>query len=227
MRNYRHALLTGILLVLLLIAGGIWLNVGSAWAAGDYVVLGWNDLGMHCYNNDFRDMAILPPYNTLWAQVVKRGDPPTIVMTGIRVNYRFLANTYSVGKTNFWTYAPKLFGVALPLNTGLTGNRLMGAMKPAGDHFIADGIPLTEYTDAAPTIRQPYQLATITVRDSATGLVLGRQTVVAPVSSEMRCDRCHGDRGSANPTIATGRVATNILRLHDRREGTTLMSQRP
>ena len=42
-------------------------------AAGErYVVLAWNDLGMHCYNRDFRDLAVLPPYNTLWAQVLRR-----------------------------------------------------------------------------------------------------------------------------------------------------------
>ena len=43
---------------------------------GNYVVIGWNDLGMHCYNHDFQDLAVLPPYNTLWAQVIQRGDPP-------------------------------------------------------------------------------------------------------------------------------------------------------
>ena len=26
--------------------------------AGDYVVIGWNDLGMHCYNRDFADLAV-------------------------------------------------------------------------------------------------------------------------------------------------------------------------
>ena len=31
----------------------------------DYIVIGWNDLGMHCYNPDFQDLAVLPPYNTL------------------------------------------------------------------------------------------------------------------------------------------------------------------
>ena len=35
------------------------------------VVVSWNDLGMHCYNRDFNDLAVLPPANTLWAQVVK------------------------------------------------------------------------------------------------------------------------------------------------------------
>ena len=50
---------------------------------GEYVVLSWNDLGMHCYNRDFQDLAVLPPYNTLWAQVVKKGDPPQIITEDI------------------------------------------------------------------------------------------------------------------------------------------------
>ena len=41
-------------------------------APGDIVVTSWNDLGMHCYNRDFNDLAVLPPANTLWAQVVRR-----------------------------------------------------------------------------------------------------------------------------------------------------------
>ena len=45
----------------------------------EYVVISWNDLGMHCYNRDFKDLAVLPPFNTLWAQVIHRGDPPEII----------------------------------------------------------------------------------------------------------------------------------------------------
>mgnify|MGYP005847689291 CR=1 FL=1 len=51
----------------------------------EYVVLGWNDLGMHCYNRDFQDLAVLPPYNNLWAQVIKRGDPPQIITRGLDI----------------------------------------------------------------------------------------------------------------------------------------------
>ena len=37
-------------------------NVNAA--DGTYKILAWNDLGMHCYNRDFSDLAVLPPYNT-------------------------------------------------------------------------------------------------------------------------------------------------------------------
>ncbi len=75
-----------------------------------YIVIGWNNLGMHCYNPDFSNLAILPPYNTLLAQVIKIGDPPQIITSGVTVEYSFPENTYSAGipgqpdKTNFWDF---------------------------------------------------------------------------------------------------------------------------
>jgi hypothetical protein len=206
-------------------------NGSSTVQTSQYIVLGWNDLGMHCYNRDFKDVAILPPYNNLYVQVIKRGDPPQIVTTGLNVSYSFPDNTYSVGKSNFWTYAKQLFGVTLADNVGLTGKGLAGAMDPSGDHFTAIGIPLTEFSDSAPTTPDPYQLANIVVKDSQ-GATLATNQVVAPVSTEMHCDNCHKD-GAFN--ISTGKVETNILTLHDREEGSEypsghngpLMNRRP
>ena len=179
---------------------------------GDYIVIGWNDLGMHCYNPDFQDLAVLPPYNTLWAQVIQRGDPPLIVTEGISVTYSFPENTYSIGKTNFWDYDEDLFGVDLQPNVGLTGKGLAGEMDLVNDHFAAEGIPLTEYNDGDHTTRVPYQLADIVVQDFE-GSELARNQVVAPVSTEMHCEYCHYDGGVED--ISTGRVETNILTLHD------------
>jgi len=201
--------------------------------AAKYAVLAWNDLGMHCYNRDFRDLAVLPPYNTLWAQVIEVADPPRIVTSGIKVSYSFPDNTYSTGKSNFWQYEDRLFGVNLPNNVGLTGKGLAGTMDLQGDHFVAEGIPLTEFRDSAPTVPYPYQLAKIVVRSTATNEVLATQTVVAPVSTEMHCDACHFDGGVDG--IATGRVETNILTLHDKENSDEyppghaglLMSRRP
>lgn len=202
-------------------------QVAAAAAGEKYVVLAWNDLGMHCYNRDFQDLAVLPPYNTLWAQVLRVSDTPQVVTSGVTVSYAFPDNTYSVGKSNFWTYAQKLFGLPTPLppNVGLTGKGLAGAMDLAGDHFEAKGVPLTEFSDSAPTTPDPYQLATIVVRDAATNAELARTTVVAPVSTEMHCDTCHAD--GREPGGQTGKVETNILTFHDREAGTNLMAARP
>ena len=205
-------------------------NIDSAGKVPEkYIILAWNNLGMHCYNPDFSDMAILPPYNTLWAQVIKVGDTPQIVTSGITVEYSFPDNTYSAGirghpdKTNFWKYAGELFNLSAPLppNIGLTGKGLSGSMDLEGDHYIAEGIPLTEYRDqdAVNQRAYPFQKALIKVRNvNNPSVVLAQITVVAPVSSELMCINCHSDTGDATtkyPISPTGKVETNILTLHD------------
>jgi hypothetical protein len=177
---------------------------------------------MHCYNRDFRYLAVLPPYNNLWAQVVHRGDPPTLVANGISLAYAFPDNTFSVGKSNFWDYDVPLFGVNLPPNVGLKGKGLSGALDPhqAKAAFVAEGIPLTEFRDSdfnanpANPAPYPYQLANVTASDTATGALLAETVTVSPVSTEMRCDHCHAD--GMQEDIATGSVELNILALHDR-----------
>jgi hypothetical protein len=196
-----------------------------------YIVVGWNNLGMHCYNPDYSSIAILPPYNTLVAQVIKVGDPPQIVTSGVTVEYSFPDNTYSAGKpgspdkTNFWNYVDVLFGVSLPPNVGLTGKGLSGTMdvSPSGDYFIAEGIPLTELRDqdTSTMTRYPFQKALLTVKDAANpSITLAQLTVVAPVSTELNCGNCHADTQDATTRYApnvkpTGKVDTNILTLHD------------
>ena len=192
---------------------------------GAYVLLGWNDLGMHCYNRYFQDLAVLPPYNNLWAQVILRGDPPQIVTQGIRVQYRFPDNTVSSTKTDFWTYASQLFGVNLPDNVGLNGKGLADVMDLDTDHFVAEGIPLTEFRDSDPNNPYPYQLAEITAYNITTSQVLATLTVVAPVSTEMHCDYCHASGGE--PGGSQPRTELNILAYHDEEENTNLMNSRP
>jgi hypothetical protein len=194
-------------------------------APRNYVLLGWNDLGMHCYNHDFQDLAVLPPYNTLWAQVIKRGNPPQIVTEGIRVQYSFPDNKTSSNKTNFWTYAPQLFDVQLPDNVGLKGKGMADVMDVKADYFVAEGIPLTEFSDSNPGTPYPYQLAELTAKDIASGSVLATLTVVAPVSTEMHCDTCHAT--GQEPGGDQPRVELNILALHDEEEGTNLLNSRP
>ncbi len=221
------------------------LSGGAKLSEDDYVVLAWNDLGMHCYNRDFTDLAVLPPWNTLWAQVIKIGDPPEVVTTGITVEFLFEDNTTSVTKSNFWDtsayrdvqnaqwlFGPLMgFSEPLPDDIGLTGTGLAGTMERHGDHFTAEGIPLTEFGDSDLLTPQPYQLATVIVRDSVTGAELARTQPVAPVSTEMHCDNCHYDNSPANAGIHTGVVEQNILTLHDYENGSeypgTLMERRP
>lgn len=163
---------------------------------GEYVALGWNDLGMHCMNGDFSSLCVLPPYNTLWVQVIRRGDPPQLVSAGVTLTYRFPLNTDSAGKVNFWDHEDGLFGVDLPPNVGLTGHGLAGELEWNGTAFEVTGVPLTPFEDDAPTVERPYQLAEVTVTDSSSTAQLDQTVFVAPVSIEMHCERCHsgGDR---------------------------------
>jgi hypothetical protein len=169
-------------------------------ALGDWVVLAWNDLGMHCMNQLHATFSVLPPYNNLRAQVIRRGDAthaPQLVTSGVSVGYSVPGNTWSVGKTDFWTYANALFGVTLPANVGLTGKGLSGSLDPAGTLFAADGIPVTPFTDAAPTVEAPYQQALVIARDAG-GVELARSTPTIPVSVDLSCvsSGCHSSEQS-------------------------------
>ncbi len=190
-------------------------------ANGSYVVFAWNDLGMHCLNPSYDTAVILPPYNTLMAQVVKRAENPEIVKSGIRVEYRVINNTYSYGKrkySGFWDHAVSLFGrifgfSSLPQNTGLMGNSLSGEMVLEGDHYIAKGIPVTPVDDNNQW--NPYQVAEVVVKDLA-GNVLIKTEATVPTSDEINCGKCHG----AN-------AFNDILVKHDAMHGTNLVNSEP
>jgi hypothetical protein len=165
-----------------------------------FVLLSWNDLGMHCMNQNHANLSVLPPYNNLDAQLIRRGDAsrlPQLTTSQVTVGYSIPGNTYSVGKTDFWTYAYQLFGVTLPPNVGLTGRGLTGTFDLTGPRFRAEGIPLTPFPDATPTVESPYQLALVVARD-ANGTELARSTPVVPVSVELSCVSagCHASESA-------------------------------
>jgi hypothetical protein len=172
----------------------------AAAALGDYVLLGWNDLGMHCMNQNHAKLSVLPPYNNQYAQLIKRGSAgvkPQVVTTGFTVNYSIPGNTYSVGKTDFWTYSQALFGVTLPPNVGLTGKGLSGLMDPAATYFVAEGIPVTPFPDATPTVENAYQQSLLVAHD-ANGVELAHSTPTIPVSVELSCvsSGCHSSESA-------------------------------
>ena len=180
----------------------------------NYVIFAWNDLGMHCDQDDYSHFAVLPPYNTLHAQVFRRGsEGASNVTSGVTVSYVFPKKKNSALHTNFWAYAPQ-FGWDVPINVGITGTPLAGnmALDAAGKSWQAVGIPITPYDDDGTW--DPYGTATITVTNSSTGQVLQTVDVVAPVSTEMMCSNCHG---TTNPQL-------DILQKHDAYNGTTFVA---
>ncbi len=188
---------------------------------GDYVVLAWNDLGMHCLNPSYDQLVILPPFNNVFAQVVRRGNPPEVLTSGLTVEYRLKNNTYSYGKGSFgqfWDNAVPLFGNRFGFNSlehdvGLLGNGLSGTMTRQGDHFVAEGLPVTPIDDDGTW--NPYQVGVITVKDQG-DVVLVETEVTVPTSDEMHCDKCHGDD-----------AFTDILTKHDEESGTDLLNATP
>jgi hypothetical protein len=193
-----------------------------------YIVVAWNDLGMHCLNPSYDTAVILPPYNTVWAQVLKRGNPPQVVTSGLTVSYRIINNTTSQGKGlfyQFWTYAQTLFGASPALDKGLNlddplvSNGLSGSMIAKGDHFQVSGIPVVPYNDGS-TVRNPYQVAEITVKDSS-GTIVALTRATVPTSEEINCGKCHAVGGSVT------QVFNDVLTRHDAKHGTTLVSQKP
>jgi hypothetical protein len=197
-----------------------------------YTVFAWNDLGMHCLNPTYDKAVILPPYNTVWVQIVERGMPPKIVTADLVVEYRIVDNTSSSDKRSygqFWDNAEPLFGAkGLVKDTGLNlvdpaiHNGLTGTMVAKGNHFQADGIPLVPVDDS--DVWNPYQQIEITVKDSGPGgKVLATTRAMVPTSDEINCAKCHGTGGVDYVDSAF----TDILVDHDAAEGTTLSADIP
>ena len=191
----RIGLILTMILTMLLFEG--FYNPGDPLMKDDqYIIIGWNDLGMHCANKDFSKICVLPPYNNLKAEIIKVGNEislPEIVTTGYSATYEIPGNTYSVGKTNFWSYEDLLFGVTLPDNVGLTGAGLSGNMNIENNNFHIEGIPVTPFTDANLTSEDPFQLALLKAYDAQNNLLASTQPVI-PVSNEINCvnSGCHG-----------------------------------
>ena len=214
----------------------------TAAQSSPYTLVGWNNLGMHCMDADYSVFSLLPPYNTIHAQVV---DPQGKLVTdpnsvGITVTYQAIAdptgsiNKTSMGKTNFWNYAQSLFGLQQPLavDAGLAGKSMPGAANmpqpmpfdASNGWFIAEGIPLTPYDDMQ--LKNPYPLMHLVARDQANN-VLATLDIVLPVSDEMSCLTCHASGSNSAAMPAAGWVndpqpqrdmRLNILRLHDERQ---------
>src|SRR5512142_2787504 len=99
--------------------------------AATSTILGWNNLGMHCMDRDFSVFSVLPPYNTIEAQLIVNG---RLVTNGsaYTVTYEAVAdpagsfNTTSIGKGNFYTYTPFLYGPLAP-DVGLVGWAMPGS----------------------------------------------------------------------------------------------------
>jgi hypothetical protein len=199
-----------------------------------WTLLAWNDLGMHCVDEDFSVFAILPPFNTLNAQLLDPSGQPIADTSGITLTYEATldpdgSSTQTGRRSNFWDYAEALFGAQLEAGEGLAGSNLPGeANTPQPMHWVADhnwweasGIPVLPINESG--FRQAYPLFRLAARNTS-GQLLAEAFVTAPVSAEMNCITCHGSSSGPEAKPAAGWVhedepgrdyRLNILRLHD------------
>ncbi len=219
-------------------------NVSSGSGGGTntgYKLIGWNDLGMHCFDGkDHSVFAVLPPYNTIHAHLLDSTGTLIASPAGYTVTYQAIndpltntLNTTSASKTNFWTYASMLGFGALAPDAGLKGNAMPGPAntpRPIGfsttdNTFLAEGIPITPYPDTGTTPNY-FPMMRLTARNSA-GAVVATTDIVLPISDEMTCKVCHSSSsgytaampaaGWANNPDPAKDVKFNILRKHDDR----------
>jgi hypothetical protein len=101
-------------------------------------VLAINDLGMHCGDLDTRISSILPPFQVLLGQVIKRGSSPILNPAGVNLEYSAASNPNdpilsqpgavrglrpdgSTYKTNFWdAVASNSYDAFYPGGLGIT-----------------------------------------------------------------------------------------------------------
>ncbi len=212
-------------------------------ASAGTIVLGWNNLGMHCMDSDFSVFSILPPYNTIEAQLIVNGALVTSG-SGYTLSYQAVAdpsgsiNTTDQGKTDFYQYTPYLYG-ALPMDTGLLGWEMPGPNNiPQGMLFEnnnspaagvstpvnwwrAEGIPVFPYDDAMK--KNEYPMMRLVAQDAAKN-VIATSDIVVPISDEMNCKACHASGADPEAMPVEGWVndpnperdfRLNVLRVHD------------
>ncbi len=212
--------------------------------AANNQILGWNNLGMHCMDSDYSVFSILPPYNTIEAQLIVAGKLVTNG-AGYSVTYQAVAdpdgsfNSTAMSKGNYYQNAAALYGAVLAPEGGLAGwpmpgtnntpigmlfeqtNRPAPGVASKVNWFRAEGIPISPYDDAGR--KNYYPLMRLIARNGG-GTAIATNEIVLPVSDEMDCRACHasGSQASAKPAagwvwsgIAERDFRLNILRLHD------------
>lgn len=211
--------------------------------AASAALLGWNNLGMHCMDSDYSVFSVLPPYNTIVANLIVNGR--LITDSSYSITYQAVAdptgsvNSTAVGKGNFYDFSLLLYGADLTPDQGLAGWSLPGSNNvpqnmlfeqtnsPAPgvatrvNWFRAEGIPISPFDDAGR--KNTYPLMRLIAR-SSNGQPVATNDIVLPVSDEMDCRLCHGSGGVAEAEPPEGWVWSgiqerdyrlNILRLHD------------
>lgn len=188
--------------------------------ARDVRVIATNDLGMHCVCMGFDTFILLPPFNTLRAQVIQRAEEPRVLAdpNDIRVEYNIVENTDDSLKADpyfqsWLTNSPKLFPGFQPIDPadgriqGLTGAKLSGEMeaKSSQGWWEMAGIPAYPALDPEGVMidplggpnRNPYLTGNVKVYDQKNGKLLAETNTTVPAAFGGCCS-CHIDLAAAN-----------------------------
>jgi hypothetical protein len=172
-------------------------------------------------DTDYSVFTLLPPFNTLTAQLMVNGKLVNDDVTSGKYTLEYAAMTDGAGstnsshlinggkdKTNFWTNFTAMFGFAAPpAGVGLLQfptptmnweamdwNGTTSADADGAGHY---GFKWYEATGIPVTPIDdvgnvnPFPMVQVRARDSATGKVVAMSTSVLPVSTEMNCVQCH------------------------------------
>jgi hypothetical protein len=221
---------------------------GGGGTSTGFKLIGWNDLGMHCFDGkDYSVFAVLPPYNTIHVHLLDSTGKLVNAPAGYTLTYQAIndpltntMNTTSAPKSNFWQYAQALGFGALAPDVGLKGYAMPGSgntpraltFNAPDNTWMAEGIPMMPYADAAgpPYPTNYFPMMRVMAKNSS-GTVVAQTDIVLPVSDEMTCNVCHSSSGGTlaarpsngwvnNPDPAKD-VKLNMLRKHDDRFATT------
>ena len=163
-----------------------------------YVLLAWADFSLHEMSDADHLFGLLPSSNRLNAQLIRRGELPELVGSGVTLTFRGVTDT------------------GLP--TGIL-------KRNHEDILYSTELPeLTPYPQSGNY--QPYPLFSIEAHDDKTGATIAAVKTVVPVATELGCKNCHGGEwrvnGQTGLSEATGR---NILATHDRLSRTNLLAR--
>lgn len=191
----------------------------------EYILLAWNNLGMHCISDSSPFWVLLPPANDLFAQVIKRGPVPEVITEDIKITYKVEKGFENPSAhIKLWDHAGSIFGKKLERNIGLSGHGLSGEMHLNEDLYAYEAslIPVVPYPDNGGY--NPYPLFTIEAVDKKSGKRLAITKTVASTATEMGCKNCHGGEWRVDDLAGfTDATSADILSVHDKNSGTNLL----
>ena len=163
-----------------------------------YILLGWAESSMSPLADQGEYLTIPSPGLTLRAQLILRGETPSVLTEGFTISY-VLDDKHQTSRQ------PQ-----------------KGAMRPESNEFLIT-IPAPTPQGANGNY-QPYPVYTLTA-SGPNGEELCSTKLTAMVSTETACHRCHGGQWSSKShTGLSSDTQLNILASHDKRSGTNFIA---